>query len=73
MTVQWKEPPTPKNRKWQPIIDDIKANPGVWAFVGRISYTAGYKQAKQHNLEIQTANREGSKADVYLRATEENN
>jgi hypothetical protein len=73
MTVQWIEPPAPKNRKWQPVIDQIKAAPGEWAFVGRISFTAGYKLAKQHNLEIQTANREGSQADVYLRATEETN
>ena len=71
MNVEWKQPPKSKSRKWQIIVEDLKANAGNWAFVGRINYSTGYKQARENNLEIQVSNREGSKADVYLRATEE--
>jgi hypothetical protein len=71
MTVQWKQPPKAKSRKWHAIVESLQANAGTWAFIGRINYSTGYKKARQHNLEIQVSNREGSKADVYLRATEE--
>lgn len=70
MTIEWKQPPARAYRKWAPIIEALHANPGEWAFIGRMAYTAGYKYAKQHNLEIRTGNRDGATADVYLRAIE---
>jgi len=72
MTIEWKQPPARTYRKWAPIIEALRANPGEWAFIGRMSSTAAYKYAKENQLEIRTSNRDGSAADIYLRAIEVN-
>ena len=70
MNVEWKEPPAATSLKWKPIIAACRANPGRWAFVGRTNYSSGYQYAKRHGLEVRIVNRDGTKADVYLRQTE---
>lgn len=71
MVIEWKEPPTKGNRRWSDVVAQIRTRPGEWAFVGNMTMSAAYKQARNHNLEIRVVNRSGSKADVYLRAPEE--
>lgn len=64
--MEWKQPPARTHRSWANIIKELDQNPGQWAFIGRMSYSAGYVQAKKYGLAIRIANRDGSKADVYL-------
>jgi len=71
--IEFKNPPNAGNRKWVAIVNEIKARPGEWAFVGNMTVSAGYKQARQHNLEIRVANRDGSKGDIYLKTKNEEN
>lgn len=70
--IEWKNPPSSGNRKWSVIVDQIKERPGEWAFVGNMTVSAGYKQAREHDLEIRVANRTGSKGDIYLKTREVN-
>lgn len=65
--IEWKEPPA-GNRRWNEIIRQVKSRPGSWAFIGNMTVSAGYKQARTHNLDIRVANRAGSTGDIYLKA-----
>lgn len=71
MTIEWKEPPAAKNRKWTPIIEELKANSGSWAFMGEMSISTAYTYAKRYGLELRLGEKvSATKAEVYFRASE---
>jgi hypothetical protein len=72
MTIEWKEPPPAANRKWAPIIAELKANPGSWAFIGKMSISTAYTYSKRYGVELRLGTKDKHKADVYFRAPEAN-
>ncbi len=65
--IDWKEPPVQKNRNWQTIASEIKSRPGSWAFIGEMGVSAAYRYAKAYDFEIRVANRNGSRAEIYMK------
>lgn len=70
MQIEWKEPPAARNRKWQPIINQLKANPGAWAVMGRMSISTAYTYSKRYGLELRLGDRDKTSAEVFFRAPE---
>ena len=85
--ITWETPPHPerpqrKGSKWTPIADQLKANPGRWACIGRNMETGivtVIRQAKvkcfepEGSFEVMTRNHTSRwVADVYVRYVGEN-
>lgn len=70
MNIEWKEPPTPTNRKWAPIIAQLKANPGSWALIGTMSISTAYTYSKRYGVELRLGAKDKNRAEVYFRAPE---
>lgn len=68
--MEWKTPPTRQNRDWSQIAEELAKNPGKWAFIGRMSWSGAYVQAKRYKLNIRIANRVEGMGDVYLSSGE---
>jgi len=74
MQLKWKNPPQAKKAQtsWADVADQLNSRPGVWAFVGNLSYANMYTTAAKYGLECTVRNIKGSKGDVYLRSTGRN-
>lgn len=71
MTIEWKEPPAAKNRKWTPIVDQLKSKPGSWASMGEMSISTAYTYAKRYGLELRLGEKVSTtKAEIFFRASE---
>lgn len=72
MVIEWKEPPEARNRKWSPIIAELQAKPGSWAFMGTMSISTAYTYSKRYGVELRLGAKDNTRAEVYFRAPEVN-
>lgn len=70
--LKWEEPPSAPNsgpnRKWAPVVEQLRANPGRWAFVAEGGGMSIVQTLKRYDgVEVTTRGQKNGKADIYAR------